>query len=129
MEQLENLKSVSWPIVFYEAPHRIEDTLFNIYQVFENRRISICREISKKFEEYIHTDFDSLDSEKIERRGEFVIVVEGCAEIQKEYTQEDILQMLKEEIEKGSSKKDAVRTVMIQTKLPKKSVYPLSLEL
>ena len=70
-----------------------------------------------------------MDSEKIERRGEFVIVVEGCAEIQKEYTQEDILQMLKEEIENGSSKKDAVRTVMIQTKSPKKSVYPLSLEL
>ncbi len=129
LEQLENLKNVKWPIVFYEAPHRIEDTLTNIHQVFENRQISICREISKKFEEYIHTDLDSLDFEKIQRRGEFVIVVQGCSEIQKEYTEEDILQMLKEEMNKGNSKKDAVRIVMTQTKLPKKSIYPLSLEL
>ena len=70
-----------------------------------------------------------MDFEKIQRRGEFVIVVQGCSEIQKEYTEEDILQMLKEEMNKGNSKKDAVRIVMTQTKLPKKSIYPLSLEL
>lgn len=129
IEKLETFKNISCPIVFYEAPHRIEDTLANMYQVFENRKISICREISKKFEEYIHTDFDSLEIEKIEQRGEFVIVVDGRVEIAKEYTQEDILQKLKEEIDKGNSKKDAVRIVMKEMKLPKKSVYPLSLEL
>ena len=76
-KELEKLKNYDFSIIFYEAPHRIKNTLVNMLEVLGDRKICIGREISKMFEEY-HRDnisylIDICDSFK----GEMVIICEG----------------------------------------------------
>jgi len=76
---LENLQEREETLVFLESTHRILETLALIGEVFKNREITVCRELTKKFEE-IRT---GLASESVHwfqgenRRGEFVIIVRG----------------------------------------------------
>lgn len=77
-KELENLKLERHTIIFYEAPHRLNETINDMKMILgNNRKVSISREISKKYERTYHGKlFDILD--KIdETRGEFVIVVAG----------------------------------------------------
>jgi len=76
-KELEKLKNYDFSIIFYEAPHRIKNTLANMLEILGDRKICIGREISKMFEEY-HRDYisnliDICDSFK----GEMVIICEG----------------------------------------------------
>ncbi len=80
-KQLAELKSFKDTIIFYEAPHRLKETCLDIKSIFSNRKITICRELTKYHEEYIYLnidDIDELDFESI--KGEIVIVVEGNKE-------------------------------------------------
>lgn len=75
---LENLVSRKETLLFYEAPHRLLKTLKTMKEVFVSRRVVLCRELSKIYEEYIRGDISELallDENSI--KGEFVIVVEG----------------------------------------------------
>jgi 16S rRNA (cytidine1402-2'-O)-methyltransferase len=81
-EQLELLKTVRETMIFYEAPHRLKETLAMMHEVFGNRRIAICRELTKRFEEFIRgTLREAVEwAETNEIRGEFCIIVEGAEE-------------------------------------------------
>ncbi|HQW45615.1 MAG: 16S rRNA (cytidine(1402)-2'-O)-methyltransferase [Bacteroidetes bacterium] len=77
---LNKLKEEERAIVFYESPHRILKTLLELKNYFEaTRKICVCRELSKKFEEIVRGTLDevALHFEKQAPRGEFVIVIEG----------------------------------------------------
>jgi 16S rRNA (cytidine1402-2'-O)-methyltransferase len=77
---LNKLKDEERAIVFYESPHRILKTLLELKNYFEaTRKICVCRELSKKFEEIVRGTVDevALHFEKQAPRGEFVIVIEG----------------------------------------------------
>jgi 16S rRNA (cytidine1402-2'-O)-methyltransferase len=77
---LNKLKEEERAIVFYESPHRILKTLLELKNYFEaTRKICVCRELSKKFEEIVRGTVDevALHFEKQAPRGEFVIVIEG----------------------------------------------------
>ena len=81
IKELQELKDNKATMIFYESPHRIEKTLNDMLEVLGNRKISISREISKKFEEVIRgTIFEALQGLD-EPKGEFVIVVSGSREI------------------------------------------------
>ena len=78
--KLEALKSEQRTMIFYESPHRIAKTLEQFKQTFgEERRASLAREISKKFEEFQRGTLSELSAHYAEKtpKGEFVIVVEG----------------------------------------------------
>lgn len=127
---LDKWKELESPIVVYEAPHRLEDTLETMFEVLGDRRVCILREVSKVYEEYIHTTLEQyLKDANKKLKGEFVIVVEGQAEMEREYSEEEVLDLLKARIEEGSSRKDAVYEVVKKTGLSKKQVYSLSLDL
>lgn len=77
---LNKLKEEERAIVFYESPHRILKTLLELKNYFEaTRKICVCRELSKKFEEIVRGNLEevALHFEKQAPRGEFVIVIEG----------------------------------------------------
>ena len=78
---LEDLKRESRTIIIYEAPHRLKKTLQLLQQTLGNRRISLCRELTKKFEDVQRTDLDGAVAyyETNEPRGEYVLVIEGLS--------------------------------------------------
>ena len=76
---LEELKQESRTMILYEAPHHLVKTLEELYQNLGNRRITLCRELTKKFETVLPTTLeDALEKyETEEPRGEYVLVLEG----------------------------------------------------
>ncbi|MBB6284439.1 16S rRNA (cytidine(1402)-2'-O)-methyltransferase [Geobacillus subterraneus] len=79
-EQLLSLKTAAETLIFYEAPHRLKETLAAMYDVFGERRVALCRELTKRFEEFIRGDLSEVIAwaEAADIRGEFCVVVEGA---------------------------------------------------
>jgi 16S rRNA (cytidine1402-2'-O)-methyltransferase len=80
--ELESLKKQTGTLVFYESPHRLKETLMSMYDVLGNRKIAICRELTKKFEEFIRGTLEEIIewANQDEIRGEFCLIVEGADE-------------------------------------------------
>ncbi|MBP1916871.1 16S rRNA (cytidine(1402)-2'-O)-methyltransferase [Lederbergia galactosidilytica] len=83
-KELEILRKQEAAIIFYEAPHRLKETLKYMKEVLGNRQIVLCRELTKKFEEFLRGSIDeALEwTEKQEIRGEFCLIVEPGKEIE-----------------------------------------------
>lgn len=80
MTRLNELKNDTRTTIFYEAPHKLIKTLEDLLEIFGDRRVSLCRELTKLNEEILRTTFSgALDYYKeVSPRGEYVLVVEGC---------------------------------------------------
>ena len=67
-------------LIFYESPHRLKETLAIMLEVLGNRKIALCRELTKKFEEFIRGTIEEAVewANKDEVRGEFCIILEGA---------------------------------------------------
>ena len=126
LKELINIKDL---LIFYEAPHRLIKFLSGLKEVFGNRKIVITRELSKLYETYYRTTIYEVlaNPDMITLKGEFVIVVEGAQE--KEYSDTELTEMLKTEIEKDKSKKDAIKKVIEITGEPRNKIYNLALGL
>lgn len=128
---LKNLQTEIRTMVFYEAPHRLFETLLDLHEALGDRRIAICRELTKIHETVYHfTISDALRHFRDEEpRGEFVLIVEG-ADPEKIKEGKEILwdfMSLREHmniyISRGYEKKEAMRQVAIDRDLPKRMVY------
>ncbi|MGG5254524.1 16S rRNA (cytidine(1402)-2'-O)-methyltransferase [Neobacillus sp. SM06] len=77
--ELERLKKQTGTIILYESPHRLKETLVLMMEYFGDRKISLCREITKKYEEFIRGTMEEVLewAEREEVRGEFCLIVEG----------------------------------------------------
>ncbi len=80
--ELEALRKQTGTLVFYESPHRLKETLTTMYEIFGNRNAAICRELTKKFEEFIRGSLEEiiLWANQDEIRGEFCLIIEGTDE-------------------------------------------------
>lgn len=106
-KELESIKDKTETIIFYEAPHRIKDTIALLYETLGDRKASLQRELTKLNEEKIYgtlKEFLELDFNKL--KGEMVIVVSGSSK--EEISDETIKSRVNYLIEKGLSKKDAI---------------------
>ncbi|MGN1416193.1 MAG: 16S rRNA (cytidine(1402)-2'-O)-methyltransferase [Oscillospiraceae bacterium] len=114
-------------LVFYEAPHKLLDTLNDMLEYFGNRRISVCRELTKLHEEIIRTDIESAVAhfEEIPPRGEFVLVVEGYVppEISEEITLEDAVAQARKFAEQGMKLSEACKEAAKLTGYKKSEIY------
>ena len=126
--QLEELKEERRTIIFYESPHRLKDTLKDMLKVLGNRRIAVNREITKKYQEIIREDIETvinIFNEK-EVKGEFVLIVEGFKgekTVQNSYEDLTEREYVITLMENGMDKKDAIKTVCKDRKLKKDVVY------
>jgi len=136
-DELMLLKDREETLIFYEAPHRILDTLSAVKEVFGDRNISLSRELTKLYEQHLRgTVSEVLDAFKEKApKGEFVLVVSGKSkeeirqEIEEAFVDMSIKEQLLAEMEEGLSKKEAVQKVAKLRGIPKKEVYRESLEL
>ena len=121
-------------LIFYEAPHRLLDTLSYLLDTFGDRRIAVCRELTKLYQEIYRGTLKESIQYFLENkpRGEFVLVLEGkkIEDIKQEKKQEWINLSIEEHILKymndGVKKKDAIKMVAKDRELPKNEVYKFS---
>ena len=121
-EELNSLKDISYTIIFYEAPHRIVDTLNNMKEVFGNRRICLTREISKLYEEIYRGTIEDVLLEIDNIKGELVLLVEGNTE-KIDYSHMTILEHINLYLEDGMSEKEAIKLVAKERGVAKSIIY------
>ncbi|MEI3131478.1 MAG: 16S rRNA (cytidine(1402)-2'-O)-methyltransferase [Oscillospiraceae bacterium] len=131
-EHLAGLQQERRTMVFYEAPHKLLATLKDLANAFgADRRVSLCRELTKLHEEVVRTTLGEAVARYTENapRGEFVVVVEGAQQAPVEAITLDAgAALVRAEMEKGLSKKDAVKLVAKQTGLPRNALYEAALQ-
>lgn len=129
--QLEKLAKREETILFYEAPHRLKESLKDLNLILGNRRIVLARELTKKFEEFLRGTIEEAIEwvESNEIRGEFVVVVEGntSGEIEEEentWGSMTVVEHINYIIEETNvSSKEAIKEVAKLRGLPKRDVY------
>ena len=109
-------------LIFYEAPHRILDSLNDMYEILGNRKIAISREISKKFEEIYRGNLSNINCQLVDVKGEFVIVIEGNKD-EKTYEHLTITQHVNLYLKEGKDTKDAIKLVAKDRNMKKQDVY------
>ena len=122
ISELNSLKNYKFTMIFYESVHRIKETLENMLEVFGNRNICVCRELSKIHEEFTRGTIEEVIPLTDTMKGEFVIVVEGNKEIV-DYSSIDMFDHVKMYVEDGMSEKDAIKLVAKERDVPKSEVY------
>lgn len=122
VKELESLKKLPYTIILYEAPHRIYDMLKSLLEVFGNRRIALCREISKKYEEVIRGTLEEVLEIADTLKGEMVVVVEGNLQ-QEDFSTMTILEHINLYLEDGMTEKEAIKKVAIERDVPKSVIY------
>lgn len=132
---LEELAEESRTIILYEAPHHLKKTLDELWSVLGNRKISICRELTKKFETVMPLMMEEALKfyEENEPRGEYVLVIQGKS--LEEKRQEAALEWMEMSIEEhmqyyeeqGTERKEAMKMVAKDRGIGKRDVYRMLL--
>ena len=137
IKRLEELKDEIRTMIFYEAPHKILYTLKDMLEVFGDRNICICRELTKIHEEYVNTTFStaikSIEENGI--KGEIVLIIEGKSEVEleekrkEELEKTDPIDLVKEYISNGMDKKEAIKKVAKEYGVNKNEIYKKCLDI
>ncbi|WP_024737894.1 16S rRNA (cytidine(1402)-2'-O)-methyltransferase [Enterocloster asparagiformis] len=133
---LEELKRETRTVIVYEAPHHLVKTLKDLYQALGNRRITVCRELTKKHETAFRTTFEQALSayEAEEPRGECVIVIEGISvrELEEEKIRSWEEMSLEDHLEYymkgGMDKKEAMKAVAKDRGVSRREIYQQTLK-
>lgn len=128
---LKELKNETRTIIIYEAPHRLARTLKELRETLGNRQLTLCRELTKKYEEADKTTIDRAIEKYNEKepRGEYVLVIEGKSqeEIQEENKQKWESMTIEEHMEyyisQGNDKKSAMKLVAKDRGVSKRDIY------
>lgn len=125
-EKLENLKRKTSTIIFYEAPHKLINTLNLIYEILGDRQICLSKEISKIHEEFKREKISKIIEDLEEPKGEFVIIVEGAEDIDEEkeklnkFTLEEHYKYYEKQ---GIEKKEIIKKIAKDKKTNKNEIY------
>jgi 16S rRNA (cytidine1402-2'-O)-methyltransferase len=127
-KKLQELQLETGTLVFYEAPHRILETLSDMQEIFGERKAVLAKEITKLYEEILRGTISEIlrNLEKRTIAGEYVIIVEGRKT--KGITADEALSEVKSIMKKGKGRKEAVKLVAEQYGLSKKELYDRSLK-
>ena len=133
-KRLEEIQEEDRTMIFYESPHRLKDTLKDMLKFFGNRKIAVNRELTKKYQEVIREDIETVLKiyEEKEIKGEFVLIVDGFKgekQAKNNYDELSEREYVEVLINTGLSKKDAIKTVCKDRKLKKDVVYKQVLDL
>ena len=131
-EHLESLRGEGRTMIFYEAPHKLQKTLADLAAAFGGeRRISLCRELTKLHEEVVRTTLAEAVTLYADEppRGEFVLVVEGAPEQTEELpTADAALERVEFYRSEGRSLKEAAKLAAADTGYSKNELYELALK-
>ena len=121
-KELEVLRNYNSTLIFYESPHRLLETLNDMLEVLGNRKCSISREITKKFETIYRGTLKDIINEFDTIKGEFVIVVEGNKDVNT-FSNLSIIEHVNLYIKEGMDSKEAIKKVAKERQLSKNEVY------
>lgn len=131
-EQLAQASKSTHTLIFYEAPHKLQGTLEDMLTFFGDRKISLCRELTKLHEEVIRTTLAQAVQmyREVKPKGEFVLVIEGAkdSELSPAETIEQALEQVKTLMQKGMRGADACRQIAKATGFSKGELYTKLLE-
>ncbi|MDE6762196.1 MAG: 16S rRNA (cytidine(1402)-2'-O)-methyltransferase [Oscillospiraceae bacterium] len=124
---LQSVANDTRTLIFYEAPHKLVSTLEDMLEYFGDRKISLCRELTKVYEEVIRTTISGAIEYYSEKnpKGEYVLVVEGCSE-EKAFeglTLEDAVNEARRLIDSGMRAVDACKEAAKVTGYKKSEIY------
>lgn len=124
-ERLEMLRNETALMIFYEAPHKLKNTLADLLDTFGNRKIAVCRELTKIHEEVLRMSLDEAVEyyNTTEPRGEFVLVIEGMHAISGKPSLEQALEQVKRLIDMGEKPTEACKAVAKETGYKKSELY------
>lgn len=133
---LKELETETRTIIIYEAPHHLKGTLNELKEALGDRRITLCRELTKKFEEVIPTTIEGAISkyESEDPRGEYVLVIEGMSleELDRlkaqSFSDMTIEEHIMSYVNQGMSEKEAMKAVATDRGIPKREVYQAHLD-
>ena len=128
-EALENLKNERRTIIFYEAPHKLRGTLADLMKAFGDRKISLCRELTKLNEEVLRMTLAEAIAyyEENQPRGEYVLVLEGASKEEQKanafWAEMDEFAHVAYYTEQGLSKNDAIKAAAKDRGVGKSEIY------
>ncbi len=127
----EELQKETRTIILYEAPHHLKRTLVELYELMGERRITLCRELTKRFETVFPTTLGGAINfyEENEPKGEYVLVIEGLDRNQveqdkrKEWEQLSVDEHMKLYEDQGIDRKEAMKKVAADRGVSKREIY------
>ena len=129
-EKLEEIRNENKTIIFYEAPHKILNTLKDLQEILEDRQIVLARELTKIHEEFIRGTINEILEKYKEPRGEHIIIIEG-SKLKKEDIKNNLLKCMTIEEhykyyeEKGLKKNDIIKRIAKDRNVTKNEIYKL----
>lgn len=130
MKELEELSKMMSTLILYESPHRLKETLEQLYAVFGERQISLCRELTKRYEEFIRGTISEVIqwASNDEVRGEFCLIIEGSNKRAEEkitwWEELSLQEHIKHYMtEQGFSSKEAIKQTAKDRNMNKRDVY------
>jgi len=125
-EHLESVAHITETLIFYEAPHKLRTTLKDMLNNLGNREISLCRELTKKYEEIIRTDLEGAVKlyEEDSPKGEYVLVIQGATPVKgEEFINVPLEDIYNNYIKQGFSDKEAIKLTANDKGISKREVY------
>lgn len=124
-KELQKLKDFEDTLILYESPHRIKETLEMLDELMPTRRICLARELTKKYEEYLHGTASEVLAVVDEIKGEIVIIIEGATikEIKKDLINLPLEEHIKHYQDEGMTEKDAMKMVAKDRVISKSIIY------
>ena len=129
-EQLQELQYIKESMIFYEAPHRLKETLKSIEEILGNRSIVLCRELTKRYEEFLRGSvLEAIEWTNVtDIRGEFCLILEGTNEEAPDesnlwWEQLTIIEHVDHYVEEGLSNKEAIKQVAKDRDVSKRDIY------
>jgi len=127
-QRLEGLAGDRRTLIFYESPHRLRETLGEMYRQLGDRRIAVARELTKKFEEVLRGSTGEMVKffAQSDPKGEFTIIVEGAGkeqEGQKDIWDVSLAEHVSQLVSQGIHRKEAIKKVSRLRGVPKREVY------
>lgn len=126
-EHLNSIVNSPYTLIFYEAPHKLLNTLRDMHTYLGERKITIARELTKKYEEFLYTTIQEAIThfEETAPKGEFVLIIEGAKESKNSsiFDNMSILEHINYYIESGLEKKEAIKKVAQDRGVSKRDIY------
>ncbi|MBQ3053655.1 MAG: 16S rRNA (cytidine(1402)-2'-O)-methyltransferase [Clostridia bacterium] len=128
-ERLTSVKNYIETLIFYEAPHKLKATLKDLKDILGDRNICLCRELTKKFEEFIPCSISQAEElyRETDPRGEYVVIVEGCSnpDINKETELLSLEEIYQKYLENGIDYKEAIKLAAKDKNISKREAYDI----
>ena len=122
--KLEEIKKANKTVILYEAPHKLKNTLEDLKEILNNRKIVLARELTKIHEEFIRESIDSLINKAMDIKGEIVLIIEANKDIEEnDFTKLSIEEQYNFYKEQGLEKKEIIKMIAKNKNVNKNEIY------